>query len=94
MNRVEFVFDDRPYYALYEVVYPDGVAAYYLELRDRDLIKEFGLGIKFTRDSEGHLQLIETDTPAGAGPQNNTPRKKELIKAILLSIDRQTASLS
>ena len=94
MNRVEFVFDDRPYYALYEVLHLDGVAEYYLELRDRDLIKEFGLGIKFKRDGEGHLQFTGTGTPPGAGLENNTPRKKELIKAILLSIDRQTASLS
>ena len=94
MNRVEFVFEDRPFYALYDVLHLDGIAEYYLELRDRDLIKEFGLGIRFKRDHEGHLQLTDTGTLPGTGPQSNIPRKKELIKAILLSIDRQTASLS
>ena len=79
MNRVDFIFDNTLHYALYEILSLDGTDEYYLELRDRSLISEFGLGIKFRRDSEGRLLLRD----------NDNPRKKELLETILLSIDHE-----
>lgn len=82
MNRIDFTFDDAPHYALYEIISLDGSAEYYLELRDRPLINEFGLSLRFRRDSEGRLQ---PDPDA-------SPRKTALLKTILLSIDGETTS--
>jgi hypothetical protein len=79
MNRVDFIFDNAAHYALYEILGLDGTDEYYLELRDRSLISEFGLSIRFKRDSEGQLQLRD----------NDNPRKKDLLETILLSIDRE-----
>ncbi len=79
MNKVEFIFDGSPHYALYNIAHPDGVEEYYLELRDRPLIAEFGLSVRFRRDSDGQLILAEAADS----------RKKNLLETILLSIDRQ-----
>ena len=80
MNKVEFIFDGAPHYALYEVFHADGMDEYYLELRDRSLIAEFGLEIKFKRTPDGNLP-----------PENDKDlRKKDLLETILLSIDQET----
>ena len=81
MNRVDFVFDNATHYALYEDVHLDGAVEYYLELRDRSLISEFGLAIQFRRNHEGRIQL----------PATATSRTKALLDTILLSIDQQSA---
>jgi hypothetical protein len=78
MNRVDFTFDNATHYALYEIVHLDGSLEYYLELRDRLLISEFGLVIQFKRDPEGRVLL----------PGSGNPRKKALVDTILLSIDQ------
>jgi hypothetical protein len=80
MNRVEFIFDNASYYALYEIMQLDGVEDYYLELRDRSLISEFGLAIHFKKDNNGALQLDE-----GSGA-----RKRQLLEAIVQSINSNT----
>ena len=82
MIRVDFVFDNARYYALYEVIPLDGVDEYYLELRDRSLISEFGLDITFKRDRGGRLQPSAGDTP----------RKIALLQTILRSIDQEATS--
>jgi len=82
MTRVDFVFDGAPHYALYEVSSLDGTDEYYLELRDRALISEFGLGITCRTNNEGRLLPEEADTP----------RKKALLETILLAIDQEAAS--
>jgi len=79
MNRVDFTFDNAAHYALYEAIHLDGSVEYYLELRDRSLINEFGLAIQFSMDSGGRLVLRD----------NDNPRKKELLETILLSMDRE-----
>ncbi|HEY4147874.1 MAG TPA: hypothetical protein VGM41_03045 [Chitinophagaceae bacterium] len=79
MNKVEFIFDGSPQYALYNITHLDGVEEYYLELRDKSLIAEFGLSLRFRRDRDG--QLDPTTTAGG--------RKKNLLETILLSINRQ-----
>ena len=82
MIRVDFIFDDAPYYGLYEVLHLDGMDEYYLELRDRALIREFGLGITFRRNNDGSLLAGHADTP----------RKTRVLQIILLAIDREAAS--
>jgi len=82
MTRVDFVFDGAPHYALYEVTGLDGTDEYYLELRDRGLISEFGLGITFKANDEGRFLPGNSDTP----------RKKALLETILLAIDQEAAS--
>ena len=80
MNTVEFRFDDTPHYALYELIHLDGVEQYYLELRDRSLITEFGLELRFRLSPDGRL------SPGDAGDQ----RKKDLLETILVSIQQKT----
>jgi len=82
MNKVEFIFDGAPHYALYEVFHADGMEEYYLEFRDRSLIAEFGLEIRFKRTPDGSPRLDD----------NEDNRKKDLLETILVSIDQEAAS--
>ncbi len=82
MTRVDFIFDNTPHYALYEIVSSDGTDEYYLELRDRSLITEFGLAITFRTTPAGRLR------PAAA----HTPRTIDLLETILRSINPAAAS--
>ena len=81
MNRIEFTFDNASHYALYEIMHLDGMEDYYLELRDRVLISEFGIAIHFKRDAHGGLHCDGGDNA----------REKHLLETIVMCINGAAA---